>query len=65
MRQWRRRLKEVNREVSQFGVAVPGGVEHVIRRAINNLTLVFYQVYAKKPPSQAVLSTIPLTLHAT
>ena len=33
MRQWRRRLKEVNREVSQFGVAVPGGVEHIRLRA--------------------------------
>ena len=29
MRQWRPRLEEVNREVRQFGVAVPGGVEHV------------------------------------
>ena len=26
MRQWRPRLEEVNREVRQFGVAVPGGV---------------------------------------
>ena len=33
MRQWRPRLKEVNREVSQFEVAVPGGVEHVGLRA--------------------------------
>ncbi|CAN0312017.1 unnamed protein product, partial [Laminaria digitata] len=29
MRQWRPRLTEVNREVRQFGVAVPGGVKHV------------------------------------
>ena len=29
MRQWRPRLEEVNREVRQFGIAVPGGVEHV------------------------------------
>ena len=29
MRQWRPRLEEVNREVRQFGVALPGGVEHV------------------------------------
>ncbi|CAN0351011.1 unnamed protein product, partial [Laminaria digitata] len=29
MRQWLPRLEEVNREVRQFGVAVPGGVEHV------------------------------------
>ncbi|CAN0524982.1 unnamed protein product [Laminaria digitata] len=28
MRQWRPRLEEINREVRQFGVAVPGGVEH-------------------------------------
>ena len=33
MRQWRPRLDEVNREVRQFGVAVPGGVEHVGLRA--------------------------------
>ena len=33
MRQWRPRLEEVNREVRQFGVAVPGGVEHVGLRA--------------------------------
>ena len=32
MQQWRPRL-EVNREVRQFGVAVPGGVEHVGLRA--------------------------------
>ena len=31
MRQWRPRLEEVNREVRQFGVALPGGVEHVER----------------------------------
>ena len=29
MRQWRLRLEEVNREVRQFGVTVPGQVEHV------------------------------------
>ena len=33
MRQWRPRSEEVNREVRQFGVAVPGGVEHVGLRA--------------------------------
>ena len=33
MLQWRPRLEEVNREVRQFGVAVPGGVEHVGLRA--------------------------------
>ena len=33
MRQWRPRLEEVNREVRQFGVTVPGGVEHVGLRA--------------------------------
>ncbi|CAM9601111.1 unnamed protein product, partial [Laminaria digitata] len=33
MRQWRPGLEEVNREVRQFGVAVPGGVEHVGLRA--------------------------------
>ncbi|CAN0254403.1 unnamed protein product [Laminaria digitata] len=33
MRPWRPRLEEVNREVRQFGVAVPGGVEHVEFRA--------------------------------
>ncbi|CAN0586685.1 unnamed protein product [Laminaria digitata] len=33
MRQWRPQLEEVNREVRQFGVAVPGGVEHVGSRA--------------------------------
>lgn len=33
MRQWRPRLKEVNREVGKFGVAVPGGVGHVGLRA--------------------------------
>ncbi|CAN0497252.1 unnamed protein product [Laminaria digitata] len=33
MRKWRPRLEEVNREVRQFGVAVPGGVEHVGLRA--------------------------------
>ncbi|CAN0448122.1 unnamed protein product, partial [Laminaria digitata] len=33
MRQWRSRLEEVLREVRQFGVAVPGGVEHVGLRA--------------------------------
>ena len=33
MRQWRPRLEEVNREVRQFGVTVPGGVEHVSLRA--------------------------------
>ncbi|CAN0339095.1 unnamed protein product, partial [Laminaria digitata] len=33
MRQWRPRLEEVNREVTQFGVAVPGGVEHAGLRA--------------------------------
>ena len=33
LRQWRPRLEEVNREVRQFGVAVPGGVEHVGLRA--------------------------------
>ena len=32
-RQWRSRLKEVNRQVRQFGVAAPGGVEHVGLRA--------------------------------
>ena len=29
MRQWRPRLEEINRDVRQFGVAIPGGVEHV------------------------------------
>ena len=33
MRQWRPWLEEVNREVRQLGVAVPGGVEHVGLRA--------------------------------
>ena len=33
MRQWRPRLEEVNREVRQFKVAVPGGVELVGLRA--------------------------------
>ncbi|CAN0580759.1 unnamed protein product [Laminaria digitata] len=33
MRQLRPRLEEVNREVRQFGVAVPGGVEHEGLRA--------------------------------
>ena len=33
MRQWRPRLEEVNREVRQFGITVPGGVEHVGLRA--------------------------------
>ncbi|CAN0095586.1 unnamed protein product, partial [Laminaria digitata] len=33
MRQWRPRLEEVNQAVRQFGVAVPGGVEHVGSRA--------------------------------
>ena len=33
MRQWRLRLEEVNRKVGQFGVAVPGGVEHARSRA--------------------------------
>ena len=33
MRQRRPRLEEVNREVRQFGVAVPGGVEHGSLRA--------------------------------
>ena len=33
VRQWRPRLEEVNREVGQFGVAVPGGVERVGLRA--------------------------------
>ena len=33
MRQWWPRLEEVNREVRQFGVTVPGGVEHVSLRA--------------------------------
>ena len=33
MRQWRPRLEEANREVRQFGVAVPGGMEHVGLRA--------------------------------
>ena len=33
MQQWRPRLEEVNREVRQFGVAVPGGVEHTCLRA--------------------------------
>ena len=33
MRRWRPRLEEVNREVSQFGVAVPAGVEHMGFRA--------------------------------
>ncbi|CAN0389470.1 unnamed protein product, partial [Laminaria digitata] len=33
LRQWWPRLEEVNREVSQFGVTVPGGVEHVGLRA--------------------------------
>ena len=33
MRQWRPRLEGVNREVRQFGVAVPGEVEHVGLRA--------------------------------
>ncbi|CAN0569338.1 unnamed protein product, partial [Laminaria digitata] len=30
---WRPRLEEVNREVRQYGVAVPGGVEHMGLRA--------------------------------
>ena len=29
MRQWRPQLEDVDREVRQFGVAAPGGVEHV------------------------------------
>ena len=29
MKQWRPRFEEANREVRWFGVAVPGGVEHV------------------------------------
>ncbi|CAN0554187.1 unnamed protein product, partial [Laminaria digitata] len=33
MRQWGPRLEEVNREVRQYGVAVPGGVEHIGLRA--------------------------------
>ena len=33
MGQWRPRLEEVNLEVRQSGVAVPGGVEHVGSRA--------------------------------
>lgn len=33
MRQWRPRLEEVNREVRQFGVAVPGGEERMGWRA--------------------------------
>ena len=33
MRQWRSRLEEVNREVRQFEVAVPGGVDPVSLRA--------------------------------
>ena len=33
MRQWRPRLEEDNRELRQFGVAVPKGVEHVGLRA--------------------------------
>ena len=33
MRQQRPRLREVKREARQFGVAVPGGVEHVGPRA--------------------------------
>ena len=33
MRQWQPRLEEVNREVRQFGVAVPGRVEHIGLRA--------------------------------
>ncbi|CAN0499195.1 unnamed protein product [Laminaria digitata] len=33
MRQWRPRLGEVNREVRQYGVAVPGGVGHMGLRA--------------------------------
>ncbi|CAN0329739.1 unnamed protein product, partial [Laminaria digitata] len=33
MRQWWPRWEVVNREVRQFGVAVPGGVEHVGLRA--------------------------------
>ena len=33
MRQWRPRLEEINREVRQFGVAVPDGVEHISLRA--------------------------------
>ena len=32
IRQWWPRLEEVTREVKQFGVAVPGGVEHVSLR---------------------------------
>ena len=28
IRLWRPRLKEVDREVRQFGVAAPGGLEH-------------------------------------
>ena len=33
LRQWRPRLEQVNREVSQLGIAVSGGVEHVRLRA--------------------------------
>ena len=33
MRPWRPRVEEFNREVRQFGVAVPGGAEHVGLRA--------------------------------
>ncbi|CAN0563139.1 unnamed protein product, partial [Laminaria digitata] len=33
MRQWRPRMEEVNRELRQYGVAVPGGVEHMGLRA--------------------------------
>ena len=33
MRQWRPRLKEVNREMRQLGVTVPGAAEHVGLRA--------------------------------
>ena len=33
MRQWWSRLEDIDREVRQFGVAVPGGVEHVGLRA--------------------------------
>ncbi|CAN0057423.1 unnamed protein product [Laminaria digitata] len=33
MRQWRPRLEEANREVRQYGAAVPGGVEHMGLRA--------------------------------
>ena len=33
MQQWRPRLEEVNREVRQFGVGIPGAVERVRLRA--------------------------------